>query len=540
MRPPPPSSSPSPPRTGPTLDWEEALDLLRTMWLIHAFEDGAGELERGGEAVAAGVCRQLSDDDAVYCSRRAHGPALATGSELNATMAELLGRVDGLCKGLGGPAHLVDAEHGLMGGGDVALAAGSALAARLRGEDQVAVAFVDERTVRTTHVNEAVDLAALWELPVILVCESEDGSAADALAHHGLVTQSVDGGDAVAVWESFAPLLAYARAGRGPLLLECVVGTEAEPVAHFQRHGVAEGWFVDDDSSAIESESRTAVEAAVRFARESPLPPAGIAEGLTYAVAAADPVPDDPRVFALGKDELPDEAAQSAACAVAIGAALSGMRPVVDLPAGLAVPALEHAARAHALSGGQLSVPLVLRTEAGTEGRLAHVPGLKVVMPSRPADAAGLLASAIADPNPVVIVGDVAPSARDEDAAPVPLGSAMVLRPGTDVTIVALGTLVDAALAAAEQLAADGLDAEVIDPRTLVPLDLDTILESVRRTNRLVVVHAAVAQGGFGAEIAAQVQAAAFDELDAPIVRVGASFSAFPRVPGPDRRYGPR
>jgi pyruvate dehydrogenase E1 component beta subunit len=161
------------------------------------------------------------------------------------------------------------------------------------------------------------------------------------------------------------------------------------------------------------------------------------------------------------------------------------------------------------------------------------VPGLKVVMPSRAVDAAGLLASAIADPSPVVFVECKTLYFRKEDVpdepAPVPIGEAAVLREGRDVTVVALSRLVSDALDAAERLSAeDGIEAEVIDPRTLVPLDLATIVASVERTGRLVVAHEAVEQGGFGAELVARVQEAAFDYLDAPVARVGAPFAPIP------------
>ena len=153
-------------------------------------------------------------------------------------------------------------------------------------------------------------------------------------------------------------------------------------------------------------------------------------------------------------------------------------------------------------------------------------------MPSRAVDAAGLLAAAIADPNPVVFIENKTLYFRKEEvpeeAAPVRIGEAATLREGSDVTIVALSRLVHDALAAAERLAEDGIEAEVIDPRTLVPLDLEAIVESVKRTGRLVVAHEAVEHGGFGAEIAAQVQRAAFDFLDAPIARVGAPFAPIP------------
>ena len=164
-------------------------------------------------------------------------------------------------------------------------------------------------------------------------------------------------------------------------------------------------------------------------------------------------------------------------------------------------------------------------------------------MPSTAADAAGLLAAAIADPNPVVVVENKTLYFRREELPderePVPIGRANVVRPGRDVTVVALSRLVSESLAAADELAEEGIDVEVIDPRTLVPLDLETIVESVRKTHRLVIAHEAVAHGGVGAEIVAQVQAAALDELDAPIERVGAPFAPVPFSPPLEDAYLP-
>jgi acetoin:2,6-dichlorophenolindophenol oxidoreductase subunit beta len=251
---------------------------------------------------------------------------------------------------------------------------------------------------------------------------------------------------------------------------------------------------------------------------------------------------------------------ESAVCGIAVGAAQSGLRPVVEIMfidfITLALDQLvNQAAKAHFMSGGQLRVPLVLRTQGGAgqrgaaqhsqslESWLTHIPGLKVVMPSRAADAGGLLASAIADPNPVVFVENKALYFKreevPEEASPIPIGRANTLRAGSDVTIVALSRMVGEALAAAERLAGEGIEADVIDPRTLVPLDLEAIVESVRRTNRLVVAHEAVEHGGFGAEVAAAVQAAAFDDLDAPIERVGAPFTPVPLSPPLEDAYLP-
>jgi pyruvate/2-oxoglutarate/acetoin dehydrogenase E1 component len=251
---------------------------------------------------------------------------------------------------------------------------------------------------------------------------------------------------------------------------------------------------------------------------------------------------------------------EGAICGVAIGAAQSGLRPVIEIMfidfITLALDQLvNQAAKAHSMSGGQLCVPLVLRTQGGAgqrggaqhsqslEAWLTHVPGLKVVMPATAADAAGLLASAIADPNPVVFVENKALYFKREevpqDPPPVPIGRARTARSGGDVTIVATSRLVAEALAAAETLAAEGIEAAVIDPRTLVPLDLDPIVRSTEQTGRLVVAHEAVKFGGFGAEIAAAVAAAAFDYLDAPIERVGAPYTPVPFSPGLEDAYLP-
>ncbi|HEY1775035.1 MAG TPA: pyruvate dehydrogenase complex E1 component subunit beta [Solirubrobacteraceae bacterium] len=297
--------------------------------------------------------------------------------------------------------------------------------------------------------------------------------------------------------------------------------------------------------------------------------------------ALASAMREDPSVFVMGEDVaeggpytatagLAEEfgrervrntpISEGAICGVAIGAAQSGLRPVLEIMfidfITLALDQLvNQAAKAHSMSGGQLSVPLVLRTQGGAgqrggaqhsqslEAWLTHVPGLKVVMPSRAADAAGLLASAIAEDNPVVFVENKALYFRREEVEDPPpavaIGSAATLRGGRDVTIVALSRMVGEALAAAEQLAGEGIEAEVIDPRTLVPLDIEAIVASVARTGRLVIAHEAVAFGGFGAEIAAEVGTAAFDHLDAPIERVGAPFTPIPLSPPLEDAYLP-
>jgi pyruvate/2-oxoglutarate/acetoin dehydrogenase E1 component len=236
----------------------------------------------------------------------------------------------------------------------------------------------------------------------------------------------------------------------------------------------------------------------------------------------------------------------------AIGAAMQGMRPVAevmyeDFLTLAAEQIVNQAAKHRYMSGGQLKVPLTVRTQGGAgwspgaqhaqqlEAWFAHIPGLKVVFAATPTDVRGLLWSAIYDDNPVLFFEHRTlyglKEAVPDELEPIELGKARVHREGNDVTVVAIGRLVHEAIAAAEQAEAEGISVEVVDPRTLLPLDEDAIVNSVKKTNRCVVAHEAVTRMGFGAEIAAVVQHEAFDYLDAPIERVGAKFTPLPFAP---------
>ena len=251
---------------------------------------------------------------------------------------------------------------------------------------------------------------------------------------------------------------------------------------------------------------------------------------------------------------------EAAIVGAAVGAALSGLRPVVEIMfmdfLTFAMDALvNQAAKAHFMFGGQCSVPMVVRTPHGgglnagpqhsqcLEAWFAHVPGLKVVVPSNPADAYGLLRAAIDDPNPVVFVEHKALYASKgelpEPPGHVAIGVARIARPGRDVTIVTYGACVALALQAAQTLAAEGIEAEVIDLRSVQPWDRAAVLDSVRRTRRLVVAHEAVTAFGIGAEIAAHVSEHAFRTLAAPVLRVGAEFMPVPFARSLERKYLP-
>jgi acetoin:2,6-dichlorophenolindophenol oxidoreductase subunit alpha len=312
------------------MDGDVAQGLLRTMWRIRLFEERVAQLKRslqvhglihlsiGGEGVAAAVCGQLRDDDAVYSGHRAHGHAIAKGAPVDRVMAELMGRVDGVCRGLGGSMHLVDAEHGFMGatgvvGGNLPLALGTALTAHLQGTDRVTVVFFGDGAVQAGHFNETINLAALWRLPVIFVCENngfaeftsrEEHSAiervSDVVAPYGFERETVEGSDPAAVWEAFGRMLESARSGAGPFLLECLTyrrrGHYEGDQQKYRDAAAEEEWlardpiarfterFVDGDAAAeIEREAAAEIEEAVRFARDSPFPDPAIAAKLVYA-----------------------------------------------------------------------------------------------------------------------------------------------------------------------------------------------------------------------------------------------------------------
>ena len=262
-----------------------------------------------------------------------------------------------------------------------------------------------------------------------------------------------------------------------------------------------------------------------------------------------------------GADRVVDTPiSEQAIVGLGVGAAVTGLRPIVDLMfMDFICVAMDQivnqAAKLKYMFGGEATLPLTITTAGGAglsaaaqhsqslEALLCHIPGLNVVYPSNPYDMKGLMTACIREDNPTVMVkhkrllgmSAIVP----EEAYAIPLGTAHIARPGADVTVVAYGRMLNESLVAAKQLADEGIDCEVIDPRTLQPLDTPTIVASVRRTNRAIVVHEAVRFGGLGAEIAAQIQEEAFDHLDGPVARVGAPFSPVPFSPALEQHYVP-
>jgi len=295
-----------------------------------------------------------------------------------------------------------------------------------------------------------------------------------------------------------------------------------------------------------------------------------VAYALAVRTALTEEMRRDERVFVMGEDVavyggvygatrglldqfgekrvLDTPISEAAIAGMAAGAALGGLRPVAEIMycdfLSIALDAIaNNAAKLRYMSGGQLALPLVIRTSAGgqayaaqhsqsLEAWVAHIPGLKVVMPGTCADARGLLKSAIRDPDPVVVIEHKVlyqtrgPMPADEVLEPI--GVAKVTRPGDAVTLVSWSRLAGVCLEAANELAAEGTEAEVIDLRTLLPMDADTVLASVRKTGRLVVAHEAVTYGGFGGEVVAELTERAWGDLKAAPVRVGSRFAPVP------------
>lgn len=637
-----------PARNVPDLSQEERIALFREMVRIRAFEDKAIDLFKEGavkgsahsyvgeEAIAAGVAMSLRADDFVTSNHRGHGHCLVKGANMRRMMAELLGRQDGYCQGLGGSMHIADLSLNILGsngivGAGIGLAIGAALAAKLDGSDRVGIAFFGDGASSEGLFHEALNLAAVWKLPVVFVCENNQyglstpsrlvisgETIAARAAAYGIPGEKIDGNDVEEVYRAANVAIARARAGEGPSLIEALTyrwgehsmranlpryrSVEEEdtwktrdPIKSL-REQLSHSGVKQDVTASIQSEADAEVEDAVTFAKASAppsetimypavmsslkagdqvLPPPGDRK-LSFVQALNEAIGQemgrDDSVFIMGEDiariggvfgvtrgliekfgedRVRDTPiSEQALAAAGVGAAIAGKRPIVELQffdfVTLAMDMIvNQAAKFRFMLGGTPKVPLVIRGPQGGGVRLAaqhsqsleawfaHVPGLVVVAPSTPYDAKGLLISAIRDDNPVIFLEHKLLYLGGESPVPeemyaIPLGKADIKRPGKDVTIVATLAMVPRALQAAEFLARDGISVEVIDPRTIKPFDIETVVASIRKTHRCVVVHEAWKTGGFGGEIVAQIMEHAFDWLDAPVMRVCA-----PDVPMP-------
>jgi 2-oxoisovalerate dehydrogenase E1 component len=656
--------------TSTSVDREVMVGLYRQMTLVRKCElqlakshqqglvHGACHTCVGQEAVPVGVCAHLNASDVIFSTHRGHGHALAKGVAPEQLIAELYGRATGCSYGRGGSMHLFAPEVGMMGtsgivGPCILHAVGAAYSFKLRRQERVAVAFFGDGAVNNGAFHEGLNMASIWNLPVLFVCENNQYATEVAFqdaagnphvanrgAAYGLPGVEVDGNDVLAVYNVAREAIHRARNGGGPTLIECLTyrvrpHAEGMPDFTYRTREEVDDWklrcpikrlkpllvgSVEEDGCAdvadielLEEEVSEIVRTAHEQAKSAPYPdpqialehvvsanghatvngfdhrPSGRTEKLSNGMSSAVrdvsysdatlealryAMEHDPTIFVMGEGigerggnfnttaNLfarfgPERLCDTPICergfvGLSAGAAITGTRPVIDFMfVDFLLDAmgeiLNQISKVQYMSHGRLKMPVVLRgcfgighsTATHHSGSyypmFAHFPGLRVVVPSRPYDAKGLFAHALACDDPVIFLehrellsmrGNV-----PEENYEIPFGSAAVLREGTDVTVVALAQMVYRTLQAAGVLAEQGISVEVIDPRTVAPLDVATILKSVSKTGRLLVVDETYAPFGLGAEIATQIVELGFDELDAPIRRLHGSHTPTPYSP---------
>ncbi|MBM4265364.1 MAG: dehydrogenase [Deltaproteobacteria bacterium] len=601
----------------------------------------------GQEAISTGVCAALEPDDRMVITYRCAADAIAKGVDLGELAGELLGKSTGTSGGRGGAMGISAPDIGLLAttgivGAGAPIATGVALAARQLGSGRVTVVSFGDGATSIGAVHEAMNLASLWQLPLVFLCHNNlfgEGTPvaeytrterfSDRAAGYGMPGVTVDGTDPVAVHKAAKEAVARARRGGGPTFLEAIAfrlnghyfgdpctyvdaaKLEAargnEPIAKL-RNRLVSGGVTAADLDALDQRIADDVDRAVSSAVAADMPApetlyahvyggtdrfGAVSEGKRIATSVSagaeselslaqavnqaleQAMARDDRVVLLGEDIADPMGglftctkglstrfgrdrvratpiAEEAIVGCAIGAALDGLRPVAELMfvdfLGVCLDQLaNHAAKLRFMTGGRVHVPITLRSVEGAhsgpqhsqalEAWLTHVPGLKVAVASTPRDAKGLLTTCIEDDDPCVFIEPMqlllARTMRGlvpDGEIRIPLGLADVKRDGKDVTVVSWGAVVHAALQAAAEVASEGIEVEVVDLRSLVPLDLETVLASVGKTRCLVIAHSATTFSGFGAEIAALVSERCFGELKAPVSRVGAAFTPVPRA----------
>ena len=654
-----------------SLTKEELVTYLRQMMEIRALENnianllskavlkGASHLYAGQEAVAVGAVGALRQDDLITSTHRGHGHAHAHGdsaalspeekqAHFNKMMAEVLGRSGGYCRGKGGSMHIADVAHGNLGatgivGGNIPVAVGAALAQKLQGSDRVVLCFFGDGAANTGNFHEALNLASLWDLPVIFVVEnnlyamsvpwakaSKMPRIADRSRAYGIPGETVDGMSVLEVRRAVAQAAERARSGQGPTLIEALTyrwygHSHSDPRAYRTREEEAEwkqrdaikklksdletvGMLAETEFDSLEEGVQNKLDEAMNFSEDSPAPdpdelytdlyaPSKITQEdieserqlrqrvradasmrqISYAQAIQEALREemlrDPTVFVMGEDVglyggaygatrglweefgewrvIDTPISEATIGGAAVGAAMAGMRPVSEIMyvdfTPLAMDQIANqGAKNRYMFGGKTIVPMVVRTEGGAGRAIAahhsqsleslwtHFPGIYVVMPSTPYDAKGLLKASIRDDNPVMFIEhkmlykEKGPVPEEEYI--IPLGVADVKRPGKDLTLVTYSRMVLRALEAAEILSQEGIDAEVIDLRTLKPLDINTVVASIKKTGRLVGVTESYQNTSFINEVMAQVNELAFDWLDAPMERLAAANVPVPRA----------
>src|SRR5712691_7574073 len=626
----------------PRLIEEKMLILLRQGKLSKWFS-GIGQ-----EAVAAGVVEALEADDYILPMHRNLGVFTGRGLDLSTLVRQLRGKAGGYTGGRERSFHFGVLSHHVVGmishlAAMMPVAYGLALAAQLKATRQVVATFVGDGATSEGDFHEAANLAAVWNLPVIIVVEnnhyglstptSEQYACTDLAERavgYGMYGAAVDGNDYLAVYEAVRAAADRARRGDGPSFLEFKTfrmrGHEEasgmdyvpkelfdewgkkDPVLRFEGFLIEQGLFTSESARDVRTELKQQTDALVDDALAAPEPDSTSERELADVYApsavpdASEPQREGPerryvdaisdglrdamrrnsRAILMGQDVAEyggvfkvtegfveefgkarirnTPIIESAAVGAAIGLALEGFRPIVEMQFGDFITcAFNQIVNNVAKTKYRWNepVPMLIRAPIGggtgagpfhsqnVEAWFTHVAGLKVVAPATPFDAKGLLAAAFEDGNPVLYLEHklLYRSARGRVPSgwyTLPLGRARRAREGTDATIVTYSVGVAWALEAAERLAAEGRSIEVIDLRTLLPWDRETVLASVRKTGRALVLHEAPTTGGFGGEVAAVIGREAFEWLDAPVARLGALDTPVPFSKALEEIHSPR
>jgi 2-oxoisovalerate dehydrogenase E1 component len=623
---------------------EQLLALYRTMYLIRYCEEQLAKCHQGGlipgachtyvgqEAIATGVCAHLGRDDVVFSTHRGHGHALAKGVSPEQLIAELFGRETGCSHGRGGSMHLFSPEVGLLGtsgivGPCILQAAGAGYSFKLMETSQVAVAFFGDGAVNNGAFHEGLNLASIWKLPVLFVCENNqfatevpfaysagNPDVASRGASYGMPGILVDGNDVLAIYQAAEEAIQRARTGKGPTLLECRTYRTKEEVEEWKKRCPIQRLrevLPSQEVEVIEAEVQKQVNEAQSFAEKSPWPDPSTAIHHVYSEedstacitpsenqkenarelsfmeatleALSEEMARDPGIFVLGEGigkrggnfkttvGLYDRYGPIRLCdtpisergfvGLACGAAMTGTRPVVDFMfADFVLDGLgeiiNQIAKMQYMSSGRLIMPILLRgcigighSEAAHHSGsyyslFAQIPGLRVVVPSNAYDAKGLLKRALRCHDPVLFLEHreilTLPSPVPEEDYEIPFGQACVVREGRDITVVALAAMVQQSKKVCDLLQEEGIEVELIDPRTIAPLDIETILASVSKTGRLLIVDEAFGPCGIGAEMSAQIIDQGFDELDAPIRRLNGLHTPTPYSPSLEKAVVPQ
>ncbi|AXT72496.1 pyruvate dehydrogenase (acetyl-transferring) E1 component subunit alpha [Vibrio sp. dhg] len=619
---------------------EHLLKQLEQMLRIRRFEEKCAELYAlekirgflhlyiGEEAIAVGVMSALNKDDQIVATYREHGHALARGMSMGSVLAEMYGRTNGCSRGRGGSMHLFDKNHNFYGGnaivgGGLPLATGLALANKKLQRNAIAVCFFGEGAVAEGEFHESLNLAALWDLPVLFICENNRYAMGTALAlsesntnisqkarSYGIESTQVDGMNVVDVEAAACEAVDYVREQNKPYFIECqtyrfrghssfdtqlyrdksevALWEEKGPVKQLIHWLQKNSHFQDQELSDIEAKIAEEISEAITFSENGelepteqltrfvhspggepppePLPCSQAPDKMTYREALRAGINDvlisEPRSFLMGEDVGryggcyavskglleqfgPDRIIDTPLCesgfvGVGVGAALGGMCPIIEvMTVNFSLLAMDQiintAATLQHMSGGQFNVPIVIRMACGAGKQLAaqhshswenfyaHVPGLKVLSPATHNDARYMLNQAMADPDPVIIFEHVMllnEEGQITEAPDAPMDKALVRRDGKDVTLITYGGNLGKTLQAAYQLETEGIDAEVIDLRSLRPLDTDTIIASVSKTHRAVIIDEGWYTGSLAGEVSAIIMENAFWQLDAPVGRV--------------------